>query len=821
MPKSNEELIKFDIVKVLESKGWKSGVNLFLNQSTPSGREADIILTSRNNKNNVLIVIEVKDKDKNLEKALNEQSIPYAQEWKAPIAYVADDSIIRTYHLLTGKPLLFNGTEIDFFITEEETYRYLKTNEYNDADRKIIISRSELIKLFSSINDELRKTHLQAGIERFGELCNILFLKLFSEQEEQRKRQGQPLRIKKTCLWDYFKDKYDAEGLLDHINKTVLEEFREEYDKDIFTSLQIKNPFILKKIIDRLDTHYLSEISSDALGDAFEFFLKAYLAKEKKDLGEYFTPRHIVRFLVKLANPQLGNRIYDPFCGTGGILIESYKHIKKWMALNKDNESKLTHETLFGHESTRNLCRIAKMNMILAGDGHNNIENLDSWENLVDEKRDVVITNMPFGWGSLAEGSKPVYCRSHQFAQDEYKKSDCCNKGGKQKCSQYLKIKEEIKECLKCQELVQRKRRNREEINDKYNKYYLNSLNANSLCIEHCFKAIDSKNTNARIVIIIPQGILTDKNFTKLRKFIYDNSYIEYIVALPQFAFKPYAEPHAVILYLTNIKQKGEKKREQKEVWHFEVKDDGFTKNKREKKEGQNDFDVFWNFKDSNEEEKIKNGFQKLEMSAVKSNDYISIPNVYKNYTFPNSPHELVSLGELVEEVDKRNDVNAPVWSLTGSQGFIEANKKWEERVASENTTDYKLVLPYHFAYDPIRISGRSFNFNNSEKVGCVSQSYTVFKIIDEQKIKPQYLFSLFQSEQFIEQAQNYCCGKTRRPSISFEDFGKIKIPIPLLEEQEKVIEEVNKFKENIQNAQKTIDNLNSSLSLSLSLSLI
>ena len=97
MPKSNEELVKFDIVKVLESKGWKLGTNLFLNQSTPSGREADIILTSRNNKNNVLIVIEVKDKDKNLEKALNEQAIPYAQEWKVPIAYVADDSIIRTY----------------------------------------------------------------------------------------------------------------------------------------------------------------------------------------------------------------------------------------------------------------------------------------------------------------------------------------------------------------------------------------------------------------------------------------------------------------------------------------------------------------------------------------------------------------------------------------------------------------------------------------------------------------------------------------------------------------------------------------------------
>jgi len=48
------------------------------------------------------------------------------------------------------------------------------------------------------------------------------------------------------------------------------------------------------------------------------------------------------------------------------------------MALNQSNENKLTYETLYGHESTRNLCRIAKMNMILAGDGHNNVENLDS-----------------------------------------------------------------------------------------------------------------------------------------------------------------------------------------------------------------------------------------------------------------------------------------------------------------------------------------------------------------------------------------------------------------------------------------------------------
>jgi type I restriction enzyme M protein len=216
--------------------------------------------------------------------------------------------------------------------------------------------------------------------------------------------------------------------------------------------LQIKNPTILKRIIERLDTFYLSAISSDALGDTFEYFLKAYLAKEKKDLGEYFTPRHLVKFLVELANPHLGDKVYDPFCGTGGILIESYKHIKKWMARNKTNDDKLTHETLYGHESVKNLCRIAKMNMILAGDGHNNIEELDSWANPIDEEYDVVITNMPFGWGSLAEDNKISYCQKHQLSREEHKLSNCCDKsqGSKviSKCSQYKETQKEIRNCL-------------------------------------------------------------------------------------------------------------------------------------------------------------------------------------------------------------------------------------------------------------------------------------------------------------------------------------------------------------------------------------
>jgi hypothetical protein len=98
-------------------------------------------------------------------------------------------------------------------------------------------------------------------------------------------------------------------------------------------------------------------------GDAFEYFLKESAAT-KNDLGEYFTPRHIVKTMVKLANPQIGERIYDPFCGTGNFLTESFRHIWNTMARNDVNKRKLKEKTIFGnikgHVGNRNEMAHAK-----------------------------------------------------------------------------------------------------------------------------------------------------------------------------------------------------------------------------------------------------------------------------------------------------------------------------------------------------------------------------------------------------------------------------------------------------------------------------
>lgn len=155
--------------------------------------------------------------------------------------------------------------------------------------------------------------------------------------------------------------------------------------------------------MDKLDPLTLTDVDSDVKGDAFEYFLKASTST-KNDLGEYFTPRHIVKTMVRLVNPQIGETIYDPFCGTGGFLIESFRHIYNNMARTDANLKMLREKTVYGNEIT-NTARITKMNMILAGDGHSNIKMKDSLANpidgkstYIDEKEKSIIKDMILYW---------------------------------------------------------------------------------------------------------------------------------------------------------------------------------------------------------------------------------------------------------------------------------------------------------------------------------------------------------------------------------------------------------------------------------------
>jgi len=357
------------------------------------GKRPDYILyQSKSDK--PLAIIEAKRQGQNIHDALR-QGIEYAQQLDAPIVFATDGVFTKTVHIKENKPLILNGEEIDELIRETLALRYLGTNEVSTLDKRVVKSRGELISIFGTVNDLLREEGLQKGLERFTEFANILFLKVLSEIEDGKEASGERSKINRAFRWEHFKNLRGHE-LLSYVSDTVLKWFAKEYhDDNIFQPLQITHPENLKAIIDLLDGLQLTDINADIKGDAFEYFIRSYSASNPSDLGEIFTPRHVVKTMVRLIKPEIGEKIYDPFCGTGGMLIVAFKYLMDTMPRNARNLETLSRETVYGADLTKT-ASIAKMNMILAGDGHNNVQRLDSLANPVDRKYEIVLTNMPF-----------------------------------------------------------------------------------------------------------------------------------------------------------------------------------------------------------------------------------------------------------------------------------------------------------------------------------------------------------------------------------------------------------------------------------------
>lgn len=454
------------------------------------GLEPDFCLYLDKNSISPEIVLETKKPNMNLAKT-KAQALNYANLLGSKIIILFDGIQTKNYWVENQEELLEDGVEINT-IKEIDFYRkYIIQNSNNYVNDKITInSKEDLIAVFAFTNQKLRKAGITKGMERFFEFSNLLFLKLISENNDIVSES-----IPQFIKWETYKNK-SGEELLRYINDTVIPTleniFNSKGEKTLFTKLIIKDTAALKHIIDKLDKLNLSGIKTDIKGDAFEYFIQQYNSSNN-DLGEYFTPRHIVNFLVKLANPKYGEKVYDPFCGTGGILISSFNHIKDSLTTNNYlTESVLKdikENTVFGGEISSN-ARIAKMNMILAGDGHSNIKQQDTLVNHINSKFDIVITNIPFNLEGTAK-----------------------------------------------------------------NLYSLLSDNGNSQSIQHVIDSLNKKTTS-RAYIIVPESILNNDELKNLRKYLIDNNLLNQIISLPSGVFLPYTEAKASVLVLQGLNNK-------------------------------------------------------------------------------------------------------------------------------------------------------------------------------------------------------------------------------------------------------------------------
>ncbi len=233
------------------------------------------------------------------------------------------------------------------------------------------------------------------------ELTYILFLKMAKETEHEDK-------ISPEYRWDNLKNKEGIE--LKRFYNQLLEKLGEQFDPQISAiysnaKSSIEEPKNLKKIITEIDKLNWFEAKEEGLGNLYEGLLEKNANEKKSGAGQYFTPRGLIDVMVKLINPQIGEKCFDPACGTFGFMNSAYLHTKydengdnRYFELSDEKVDRQNKEMFFGIELVHDTHRLAKMNAYLHGLECNiRLGDALSGESVGYKGYDVILTNPPFG----------------------------------------------------------------------------------------------------------------------------------------------------------------------------------------------------------------------------------------------------------------------------------------------------------------------------------------------------------------------------------------------------------------------------------------
>jgi type I restriction enzyme M protein len=192
-------------------------------------------------------------------------------------------------------------------------------------------------------------------------------------------------------------------------------------------------------------------------------------------------------------------------------------------------------------------------------------------------------------------------------------------------------------------------------------------------------------------------------------------------------------------------------------------------------------------------ESKIAHAVSK--QTILDSGDYNLSGDRYRISAEVQSEFDLVELGDLIEEQSERikETKNIEVWSVSNKDGFVLSSEYFDKQVASADISDYKMIKPRYFAYNPSRINVGSLAFNNTSKTGAVSPMYVVFSVKKVAELSAEYLFSLLKSEKLNEFILHLAQGAVRQ-QLRINDLKIIKIPLPPFEIQKKIVAELDGY---------------------------
>jgi type I restriction enzyme M protein len=252
------------------------------------------------------------------------------------------------------------------------------------------------------------------------QLSWLLFLKLFDDLEKQQK-------LLKPKYQSIFEEKYQWHNWANKITGETLNNFVEQKlipylsnlsgtpqkakIASIFAGIknQMKSGYALAEVVEILNNiESLQAEDSQVLSIVYEDLLMRTAGQKGGGAGEFYTPRPIIRFMINVIGPEIGDKILDPFCGSAGFLVESYKYLREKEETLKDHKI-LQEKTFYGQEFKSLPLIIGTLNAIVHGIESPNIVSTNTFaEDLrsipEDKKFEIILTNPPFG-GQAAKRS--------------------------------------------------------------------------------------------------------------------------------------------------------------------------------------------------------------------------------------------------------------------------------------------------------------------------------------------------------------------------------------------------------------------------------
>lgn len=438
----------------------------------------------------------------------------------------------------------------------------VKANNQKEIDKLLgqtkAFTRDEFSRLLFKCHNIIRNNDKLSPEAAFDEISKILFMKIRYERMNSNAQIFSLAEFKRLKdAWNLTKSTKSNDFYQELFNNT-----KKDFEKDHLFSdnarIEIReNSF--EQIVKELEIYNLSTTSDDVKGIAFEQFLGKTFRGE---LGQFFTPRTIVDFMVSIIDPQEGEYVCDPCCGSGGFLIKSFEYVRKHIEedierqkeeikksyynedfdslsektkqnievkiskafaklneeLNINNEKgrlrTLSFDCIYGTDANPRMARTAKMNMIMHGDGHGGVHHHDGLLNvngIFENRFDVILTNPPFG----ARVEKDLKILEADKFTDKAKIAEYTKRYG----DAYI-------EALK-------------QVNDNIGKpllslYKIDNGLTEVLFIERCLNLL---KPGGRMGIVLPEGVLNNSNLQKVREFVESRAKILLIVSIPQDVF--------------------------------------------------------------------------------------------------------------------------------------------------------------------------------------------------------------------------------------------------------------------------------------------